>query len=296
MNPPLHFVFFLHHHQAACFKCETGIWHLRRLKGEVCIDLRGRQPIEQLLQELSSQINAGQALEGVHIHFLYGLETVEKLKNIPQDLLQLQCKTWQMLQIEPLLSRAQAHTLCPVVQPFLSHLDDANTATLNWTRQVLLPIVSGTFFYTDHAVAAELERVRQSWRVQTNQARQVHEETLESLRAERQGHEAQIQLLQQQLQVLQLPSMEHLLTFLPAFYRNFFGTVRPDELALLTGTLQVPLLPSPYPDPSPNTVYALRKRFVSLPPDEQARVLNFCRQLDHRLEVRPEMMDLFSEQ
>ena len=89
--------------------------------------------------------------------------------------------------------------------------------------------------------------------------------------------------------------MEHLLTFLPAFYRNFFGTVRPDELALLAGTLQVPALPSPYHDPSPDTVHVLRKRFLNLPIGEQTRVLDFCRQLTHRLDVRPEMADFFPE-
>jgi len=291
-----HFVFFLHHHQAACFKHdEAGNWHLRRLKGEACIDLRGRQAFQPLLQELSEQINAVQALGGVNIHVFYGEETVDVLKDAPQDLLQLQCKTWQVLQIEPLLARAEAHKSCPAGQPFLTHLDDNGSATLDWTCQVLLPIVSSTFFYTDRAVVAELERVRQSLQVQTEQARHAHEETLDSLRTERQSHEAQIQLLQQQVQALQLPSVEHLLTFLPAFYRNFFGTVRPDELALLAGTLQVPALPSPYPDPSPNTVHVLRKRFMSLPADEQARVLGFCRQLTHRMEVRPEMVDLFLE-
>lgn len=275
---------------------ETGAWQLRRLKGEACIELRGKQPLLQLLQELSDQINAENALADVHVHLIYGRETVDMLKSAPQDLLQMQCKTWQMLQLEPLLSRAQAHKPCPAVQSFLTHLDDKGCATLDWTRQVLLPIVSSTFFYTDHAVVAELERVRQTWQAQTEQARHAHEETLESLRAERQNHEAQIQLLQQQVQALQLPSVEHLLTFLPAFYRNFFGTVRPDELALLAGTLQVPTLPSPFPDPSPNTVYALRKRFLSLPPGEQGRVLNFCRQLPHALDARVEMKDLFSEQ
>lgn len=141
-----------------------------------------------------------------------------------------------------------------------------------------------------------LEEEKSNIQAQSEKERQMHEETLKSFYAERQKHEAQIQKLQEQLHALQLPSMEehllNLLTYLPAFYRNFFGTVRPDELALLAGTLHVPAVPSPFPDPSPNTVHALRKRFMSLPADEQARVLGFCRQLTHRLEVRPEMADL----
>lgn len=274
----------------------TGHWHLRRLKGEACIDLRGQQSIQQLFHELSDQINAAQDLAGTHIHVFYGHETADALKHAPQYLLKLGCKTWQVLQIEPLIDRAQAHKPCPVKQPFLSHLDEPGLAALGWVQQVLLPIVSSTFFYTDRAVVSELERVRQSLQAQTEQARQAHEETLESLRAERQNLEAQIQLLQQQVQALQLPSMEHLLIYLPAFFRNFFGTVSTQELALLAGTLQVPILPSPFEEPSPNTVHVLRKRFVSLPAAEQARVLNFCRQLTHRLDIRTEMLDLLSEQ
>ena len=133
-----------------------------------------------------------------------------------------------------------------------------------------------------------LEEEKSNIQPQSERERQ----TLESFHAECQKHEDQIQKLQEQLHALQSPSIEHLLTYLPAFYRNFFGTVRPDELALLVGTLQVPELPSPFPDPSSNTVHMLRKKFLNLPTEEQARVLGFCRQLTYRLEVRPEMADL----
>ena len=293
------FVFFLHHNRACCFKHETGTWQLHRLKGEASVELRGRQPLQPLLQDLSDQINATQALENVPIHVFYGQETVDTLKNAIHDLLQLKCKTWQILQMEPLVARAQAKRPFPTptnVQSIFSLLGDSDKTTLNWVCQVLLPIVSSTFFYTDLAMASELKRDRKSQQIKHSQHQKEEEETLESLRKDRQNLVTQIQNLQQQVQVLQSPSMEHLLTFLPVIYRNFFGAVSPEELALLAGTLQVPEVPSPFPDPSPDTVYVKRQQFLSLPADDQTRIRGFCRQLTHhQLKVRTEMEFIFGE-
>ena len=211
----------------------------------------------------------------------------------------LKCKTWQILQMEPLVDRAQAMRPFPTPtngQSIFSQLDDPDKTTLNWVCQVLLPIVSSTFFYTDRAVASELERVRKAKQIEHQQQQEKEEETLESLRKDRQNLVTQIQNLQQQVQVLQSPSMEHLLTFLPVIYRNFFGAVSPEELALMAGTLQVPEVPSPFPEPSPDTVYVKRQQFLSLPADDQTRIRGFCRQLTHhQLKVRTEMEFIFGE-
>lgn len=303
---PEHIVFLIQDHHVACFVHQAGEWVLRRLKGETCIAFKSRpRVLEDLLHDLNDRLHLEHGLTDVPIHWVCDRISVRSLDGLPEIMAELGCDTWQMFRLEPLLERAHAHTPLPPQKPLLAHLEDGNDhndkdndqhlSPIEWVLQVLLPIVSSTFFYTDRALAAELDRARQALNARMEQARRSHEDTLESLRAQRQGHETEIRLLQQQVQTLKRPDIAHLLTYLPAFYRNFFGSIRPDELALLAGTLDIPTLPSPYPDPSAHTVYALRKRFLSLPAEEQARVLHFCHQLPHRLEVRSEMSDLLNK-
>lgn len=83
--------------------------------------------------------------------------------------------------------------------------------------------------------------------------------------------------------------LESLLAFLPIIYRNFWSSVRPEELAALAGTTQIPSIPSPYPEPDGALVSAMKKRFLKLPEQERNALLDFCRQLPYRLTVRYEM-------
>ena len=102
-------------------------------------------------------------------------------------------------------------------------------------------------------------------------------------------------LLQAQIAALARPSMARLLTFLPALYVNFWGVVRPDELALLVGELEIPAIPSPYLEPSADTLLALKKQLKALPDTDRSTLLSFCRALPHKLTLRPEMREFFPD-
>lgn len=100
------------------------------------------------------------------------------------------------------------------------------------------------------------------------------------------------QLLRTQLAQQGKAPLESLLAFLPIIYRNFWSSVRPEELATLAGTPQIPSIPSSYPEPDGALVSAMKKRFLQLPEQERSALLDFCRQLPYRLTVRYEMRDL----
>ena len=100
--------------------------------------------------------------------------------------------------------------------------------------------------------------------------------------------------LEEALHLLRMPAIEPLLVFLPAIFRNFWGVVRPDEVAMMAMTCQTITIPSPYPDPSPETVLFMKRRLQSMPQDERDAILNFCRNLPHRLQIRVEMRGFFS--
>ena len=270
---------FVQHQKIVCYSCDAaGIWAHQHIKGENSVDIPpGKEGamLQQVLKDQSDRIHHEHDLRDVEVHLLYGLGDVESMAVAPKALTSLQCATWQILRLEPLLERAAvARGITPPAP-----LDDEK-----WLKAVLLPILTSTFAYSNKAFQAEEAR-----------ARQEHEDTMESLRADVQIKHQEVAQLQAHINALQLPGVEHLLVYLPAIYRNFWGVVRPDELALLAGTLEVPNIQSPYPDPSPDTVVMLKRRFLSLPEIDRARVLGFCRELPHRLDVRSEMRELFGE-
>ena len=269
---------FVQHHKVACFSSDaTGVWAGQRIKGEWVSDLKpGKAALEPILAYLSERFNKEHALRDMEVHLLYGQADIAAVTDAPHSLMALHCKTWQILRLEPLLERASAASGVTPAQPLEG--DD------KWLKTVFLPILSSTFAYSNNAFQVEEAR-----------ARQAHEDTMESLRTEAQARQQEVAQLQARIHALQLPGVEHLLVYLPAIYRNFWGVVRPDELALLAGTLTVPDVPSPYPDPSPDTVMALKRRLLQLPELDRERVLGFCRTLPHRLDVRPEMRELFGE-
>jgi hypothetical protein len=260
-----------------CFGCEDGIhWERKRIKGEVAVDIPPTTTLAPTLHALSDLLNSENALAGVEVHILYAQHEVDALRDAPETLATLKCSTWQILRLEPLLACAVATSGVGPASP----LEDDD----RWLKTVLLPILASTFAYSNQAFQAEEAR-----------ARHEHEETMDTLRADVQAKHQEVARLQARINALQLPGVEHLLVYLPAIYRNFWGVVRPDELALLAGTLTVPVIASPYPDPSPDTVVMLKRRFLQLPELDRERVLEFCRELPHRLDVRVEMKDLFGE-
>lgn len=271
---------FLHHNKIVCYQCDAaGHWTNKSIKGEAAMVFRPEKAptvLQQVLKDQSDRINHEHALRDVEVHLVYGAPDVGTMADAPKVLASLQCASWQILRFEPLLERATTASGTTPAQPLES---DGK-----WLKAVLLPILTSTFAYSNKAFQVEEAR-----------ARQAHEETMESLRADVQIKHQEIAQLQARINALQLPGVEHLLVYLPAFYRNFWGVVRPDELALLAGTLTVPNIPSPYTDPSADTVIMLKRRFLQLPELDRERVLGFCRDLPHRLDVRAEMRDLIGE-
>jgi hypothetical protein len=97
------------------------------------------------------------------------------------------------------------------------------------------------------------------------------------------------QQLRQQLAQIKSPPMEKLLVFLPAFFKDFWSYVSPNELALLVGTLKVPQLPSIVSAPDNATVTAMRDKFLQLPKQDQDHIGSFALQLQksHQLKWHP---------
>ena len=266
-------VIFIQTQQAICFRYALRVWEVMPIQGEQWIILSTTEDIASLLKNISDRINKVSKLAEVEIHLLYQAEAVNLLSSTPKAFHDLDCKQWQILRLEPILQRAGA-------------LDGADNylKDINFLQKHVLPVLASTFGYRDET--AETERA---------QAVQVHEDTMESLRAEILRMNQEKAALQARISALQLPEIEQLLVFLPAIFRNFWGKVRPDELALLAGTLKVPSITSPYLDPSADTVAILKRRLLNLPEQDLNKIIRFCRELQPGLEVRTEMREVIGD-
>lgn len=88
-------------------------------------------------------------------------------------------------------------------------------------------------------------------------------------------------------------SLEQLVAFLPVIYRNFWNSVSPNDLALLSGSLNIPKIPSPCPEPSAEVIVMMRQRLSAMPDNERDRIIEYCRQLPFNLSMRSEMKYFF---
>lgn len=276
------FIFLVQDKKTACFQYDAnGSWVRQLIKGEFVVDIDDNDFLP-VLYELSQLLNEACDLQGVDIQIAYA-EADASIKESAQSALQnLQCDT---LKIEPLESGLELAKKTSRKLPKYPLLDVSNDEYL---LKTLLPVLD----------ALPIEESPPEEEVQCDNP-DILREKLSTSQEEVKQLKVQISLLQAQLAQKQaqisatrLPDMAQLLVYLPAIYRNFWGVVRPDELALLAGTLNVPEVASPYADPSPDTVLVLRRRLLALPESERDCVIALCRELPHRLEVRMEMRDL----
>lgn len=254
----------------ACFVRDAHpSWRHEPLCGEPWYPLSENHRLAAVLNELNDRINHSDQLAGFTLHLIYCQAALPWLAEAATALAAVHCRNWQVLQWEPMRDRAELLT---------GKSPSAFRPSFDWLQQGLLPVLEATFSYQEDALAAERAR-----------AEQEHAESLESLRADRLRLEAEIATQREQLAALQRPAMEDVLTYLPALYRNVFGTIAPHDLALLAGSLQVPRIPSPWPEPAPDTLQTLQARLRKLPEQRAAQLRDFCQKLPHKLELRAEM-------
>jgi hypothetical protein len=103
--------------------------------------------------------------------------------------------------------------------------------------------------------------------------------------------EQKIRLLKDKLGSVNQVDCERLLTYLPALYRRAFTVIGPVDLAMLCGRVEPFNIPSPYPEPSDETLHQLQRQFLALPLEKQLEIVGFTSRLPKQLELRREMQE-----
>lgn len=239
---------FLHHHRKDCLKA--------------------------ILQECNQRLNLDTKLEKVTVSILYTVQNYCWLTEVLTQLENLKNKQVQILQWQNLVEYAR--------KSFIEEVPISLTPAL--TAQYILPLTCLDNSWQEHqnllnSLTLQKQIQQEQLQAEEQQVQSDFAEQLSKLQLEKQKLQIEIKDMQQKLAMVQRPNLENLLSYLPSVFKNFWNTIRPDELANIAGLLDVPVIPSPYHSPTTAAVQAKKRRFLALETSEQRQIIEFCRQL-----------------
>lgn len=268
-------------------------WTAMNIKGELALTHHSDiKSISEVLTECNERLNIESNLKHVNIYVLYTPKTYAWLQEVLQQILRLGNQQVHILPWNNLVEYAQKNSVNPIVFPLSQSVIMEN----------ILPLTSLDTSWSQYQnLVKSLDLQQELKKEQFEQEEQklnIHfSQQLAQLEAEKQKLILEVQQAQQRVMVLQRPNLESLLSFLPSIFKNFWNTVRPDELANIAGLVDVPKVQSPYHNPSLAAVQAKKRQFQALVDTEKAQIINFCRQLkqDYNLNIHLEFQKLIGE-
>jgi hypothetical protein len=109
------------------------------------------------------------------------------------------------------------------------------------------------------------------------------------------AHREECAELNARMAALATPPVETLVRFMPLFFRQFWEKFSPVDMAYVLRVPEVPVVPSPFPEPNGAALATMRRQFRALPEPVRRAVLTLARDLGVNWEVRSDMLDLLEE-
>jgi len=291
---PTRYLILIHEQNAACFIHDANTiarkWTNKPIKGEALTLLKpGKKnsQINMLLQEISGQLNHDDNLASVQINLLYSMDNASLLSDVSVSLNELQCNTWQVMRLEPLLERVGKHQPIPADWS-LEQSQKPQSSGARWLLDFFLPMSASILFGDTDFPPAQREPAAAMEAADTLSP-EAERAQLASLREKNRTLE---QCLAQQtgaVSTLQLPDAEALLSFLPALYHQVFTVLSGADLAMLMGRIEPFDIPSPYQEPSGDALDMKQRTFLALPSEQQRQIVAFAQQASQKLRPRPNM-------
>lgn len=264
-------------------------WQHLSLRDEPQWRLDSDQSWYQALEELNQVFNLSTHLESLLIYFVVEQSDAAFLQQLQQAQQKLNLTSWNLAQwcwlkpyfteeARPSIEYLQTLLLPQLTQGVTSSLDAA--LTLQQKNKA-----------TQEAFEAQEKSLLEE-QIRKNAQLQAEKQALEQKNVELAERLAYVQKhLDQRLSGKM--DMDVLLTYLPVLYKNFWGQIRPDELAMLAGTLHTPDIPSPAREPDSGVLQVMKKRLQQLSQEQKHQLQRFCLQLPHAPQPRPEMAFFF---
>ena len=250
-------------------------WDILLIQGEeIFLHHNRKDSLKMVLQECSQRLNLDKKLEDVTVNVLYTAQDYSWLTEVLQQLQALKNNQVQILQWQNLVEYASKNFAKEVSVPL----------NREWITQYILPLTCLENSWQEHqklidSLSLQKQIQQDQLQVEEQQVQTNFAEEFARLQAEKQKLQAEVRDIQQKLAAVQRPNLEVLLSFLPSIFKNFWNTIRPDELANIAGLLDVPEVSSPYHNPTLAAVQSKKRQFQVLAETEQQQVIGFCRQL-----------------
>lgn len=279
----------------AVFSQQTDkLWTLFPIKGEKILSLKVLKTNKNkknnmsydLLHYLSDNFNDPQQLQSVQINFIYRREAVAFLCDVPADLKDFQCTTWQFLRMELLFPRAELRQAAPKGWR-LSMLEKKDNPALLWVTKHLLPAAESCLgIWPDPVIETESSN---EIKVSAN----ARPESIQNLQKNKTGYSPVSKGRKQRAQTKMIYAYplqdEMLLSFLPALYQKAFTVLDGADLAALINRKEPFNIPSPYPEMSGNALRKKQDEFCSLASEDKSRIVALALESKKSLQPRPEM-------
>lgn len=249
-------------------------WQLVPLQGE-----RGWRSYTEMgngpsthLYLLNERINSEQQLATCDFLVLCAADAYPEITALAKTFEELQCRQWHLLPLAQFLPAAMA-------------IQRGESNDAQWLQEILLPVTNQRL----HEALVEEDVTHQlALSQKESDLAQLQREIVKLQREKREIRASLTSILQ--------PDTDLLLCFLPAIYEKFWATISPSDFALLTGVPTIPNIPSPFPEPSADTVLTLKKRFIDLPVAEKEKIIGWCHNLSHALKIRTAFRELISNE
>lgn len=260
------------------------VWDILPIQGEESFLHHNRKDcLKNILQECNQRLNLDTKLEDVTVTILYTVQDYSWLIEVLQQLDSLKNKQAQILHWQGLVEYARKN----LVEELPTSLPP------EWTAQYILPLTCLENSWQEHQKLInslnvqkqiqqeqlQAEEQQAQLQAEEQQAQTNFAEQLAKLQAEKQQLLVEVREVQKKIAAVQHPNLEALLSFLPSIFKNFWNTVRPDELANIAGLLNIPNVSSPYHNPTSSAVQAKKRQFQALAEEERQQIIAFCRQL-----------------
>ena len=243
------------------------VWDILPIQGEESfLHYNRKDCLKAVLQECSQRLNLGTELEDVLVNILYKEQDYSWLVEILHQLESLKNKQVQVLQWNNLVDYAN--------KSFVN--ETPKVLNSEWITQYILPLTCLENSWHEHQKLID----------SLNLQKQIQQDLLQ---VEKKKLQTEVREAQKKIAAVQRPNLEALLSFLPSIFKNFWNTVRPDELANIAGLLDIPNISSPYHNPTSSAVQSKKRQFQALAETEQQQIIVFCRQLKQDYDLQPHL-------
>ncbi|WP_198335595.1 hypothetical protein [Psychrobacter celer] len=267
---------------AILFEYLDDSWQVCPINGEKSNSLRHDTAAASIAEELDIHVNATARLRDIELTVIYDKNASSQIPHLSASLFKLQSENWQLLAWQ-FINRSLINS------GSISHQDNTKY-DIEYLSQDILPFIDSMAFGQAQYNKVPVEYNEKD--IENPDAVAIKHEKLDAAVASNRELQDEVIRLQHQTNALQGISMQKILTFMPAIYQNFWHIVKPSDIGLLIGSYDIPAIPSPFPEPTIDTIHIMKKQFLALPKQDQRQIIEFCQQLTYPLTIRQEFKNL----